>query len=173
MTPRLVSLSPYSAEEVSSLFRDRHEVEVLVAPPPPAPDAVRQLVADADLVLGDKRHRHRLGRPELELMRRCRFIQQPAVGFDAIDHRAARELGIPVANAAGYNRDAVADWVIMAILNLLRHGAEGDRQMRAGGWPPARRVRRRIRVSARAGPGRRAELDRPTPDRLAGKGWSA
>jgi D-3-phosphoglycerate dehydrogenase len=66
------------------------------------------------------------------------LIQQPAVGFDTIDHRAAAELGIPVANAAGYNRDAVADWTIMAILNLVRQGAYADRRMRAGDWPNAR-----------------------------------
>jgi D-3-phosphoglycerate dehydrogenase len=135
LAARLVSLSPYSAEQVQALFPGRNDVEVIVAPPPPAQDEVRRLIPEADLILGDKRHRHRLDRPELETMTRCRLIQQPAVGFDAVDHRAARELGIPVANAAGYNRDAVADWVIMAILNLLRHGAWGDRRMRAGGWP--------------------------------------
>jgi D-3-phosphoglycerate dehydrogenase len=69
-------------------------------------------------------------------MERCRLIQQPAVGFDAIDHRAAADCGIPVANAAGYNRDSVADLVVMQILNLLRHGADGDRVFRRGGWNP-------------------------------------
>ncbi len=68
-------------------------------------------------------------------MARCRLVQQPAVGFDAIDHRAAEEIGIPVANAAGYNRDSVADWTLMAILNLVRDGAFADRAMRQGEWP--------------------------------------
>jgi hypothetical protein len=36
-------------------------------------------------------------------MRQCKLIQQAAVGFDSIDHRAAAELGIPVANAAAGN----------------------------------------------------------------------
>lgn len=135
MAARLVSLSPYPHEVVQGLFKSRYDVEVVVAPPPPAPEAVRELVVDADLVLGDKRHKHRIDQPELRLMERCRLIQQPAVGFDSIDYLAARELGIPVANAAGYNRDAVADWVIMAILSLLRRGAYGDRKMREGEWP--------------------------------------
>src|SRR5437899_183617 len=47
----------------------------------------------------------------------------------------AAEFGIAVANAAGYNRDAVADWAVMAILNLVRRGSWGDRAMRDGGWP--------------------------------------
>jgi D-3-phosphoglycerate dehydrogenase / 2-oxoglutarate reductase len=132
---RIASLSPYTEEVVRGLFADAEDVEVALVPPPPAPDAVRRAVADADLVLADKKHRHRLDRAILSAMNRCRLIQQPAVGFDAIDHIAAAELGIPVANAAGYNRDAVADWTVMAILNLVRHGARGDRAMRAGGWP--------------------------------------
>jgi D-3-phosphoglycerate dehydrogenase len=135
VTVRVASLSPYSEEVVRGLFASAHDVEVRLVPPAPAPEAVREAVADADLVVGDKRHRHRLDRAALAAMTRCRLVQQPAVGFDAIDHRAAAELGIPVANAAGYNRDAVADWTVMAILNLVRLGAQGDRRMRAGEWP--------------------------------------
>ncbi len=126
------------------LFQGRHEVEVAIAPVPPAPDELRRVVAGADLVIGDNRHKHRLDRGVLELMDRCRLIQQPAVGFDVIDYRAAAELGIPVANAAGYNRDAVADWVIMALLNLLRLGALGDREMRNGEWPYPRMMGREL-----------------------------
>lgn len=135
MSFRVASLSPYPKDVVRDLFRGAHDVEVVLVPTPPARDAVREAVAEADLVLGDKHHKHQLDRPTLAAMRRCRLIQQPAVGFDVIDHRAAAELGIPVANAAGYNRDAVADWVIMAILNLLRQGAFADRHMRGGDWP--------------------------------------
>jgi D-3-phosphoglycerate dehydrogenase len=85
-------------------------------------------------VIGDKRHKHRIDRPVLEQMRRCKLIQQPAVGYDTIDHRAAAEYGIPVANAAGYNKESVADWTVMAIIALIRHSFWGDRQLRAGRW---------------------------------------
>jgi phosphoglycerate dehydrogenase-like enzyme len=132
---RIACLSPYSEEVVRSLLPGV-DLEVVLAPPPPAPDALRELLREVDLVLGDKRHRHRLDRPTLAGMTRCRLIQQPAAGFDTIDHRAAAEFGIPVANAAGYNRDSVADWVIMAVLTLVRRGAEADRRMRRGEWPP-------------------------------------
>ncbi|HXM55617.1 MAG TPA: 2-hydroxyacid dehydrogenase [Candidatus Dormibacteraeota bacterium] len=135
MAVRIASLSPYSEEVVRGLFPDVDALEIALVPPPPAPEAVRAAVADADLVLADKKHKHRLDRTILAGMTRCQLIQQPAVGFDAIDHRAAAELGIPVANAAGYNRDAVADWTVMAMLNLLRDGGRGDRAMRAGEWP--------------------------------------
>src|SRR5438034_841487 len=135
--PRQAGRTRFAAEVGPGLSGGAHELEVVIVPPASAPEAVREAVADADLVIGDKRHKQRLDRPALDAMTRCRLVQQPAVGFDAIDHRAAAELGIPVANAAGYNRDAVADWTVMAILNLVRHGAAGDRRMRNGGWPTA------------------------------------
>jgi D-3-phosphoglycerate dehydrogenase len=128
-------LSPYSKQQVEGLFSGRHPVEVVTVPDPPAPDAVLRECAQADLVIADKRHKHKLPREVLEKMSRCLLIQMPAVGFDVIDHRAAAELGIAVANAAGYNRDAVADWTVMAVLSLLRRGSWGDRRMREGGWP--------------------------------------
>lgn len=135
MPARIVCLSPYSKKQVEDLFDGRHPVDVVTVPDPPAPDAVLRECSAADLVIADKRHKHRLSREVLERMTRCLLIQMPAVGYDVIDHRAAAEFGVAVANAAGYNRDAVADWTIMAILNLVRRGAWGDRQMRQAGWP--------------------------------------
>jgi D-3-phosphoglycerate dehydrogenase len=134
MTARVACLSPYSQETVRGLFKGRHQVEVVLAPDPPAQEAVLEATQDAHLVIADKRHKHKLDRRVLENMRSCLLIQQAAVGFDAIDHRAAAEYGIPVANAAGYKRDAVADWTVMAILNVIRKGALGDRWMRDGVW---------------------------------------
>jgi D-3-phosphoglycerate dehydrogenase / 2-oxoglutarate reductase len=132
---RVVCLSPYSKEQVEDLFTRRHAVDVVTVPAPPAPEAVLRECALAELVIGDKRHAHRLPRQVLQRMTRCLLIQMPAVGYDVIDDRAAAELGIAVANAAGYNRDAVADWTVMAILNLIRRGSWGDRRIREGGWP--------------------------------------
>jgi D-3-phosphoglycerate dehydrogenase len=132
---RIASLSPYAEEVVRGLLPAGDDVEIVLVPPPPAPDAVRESVSEADLVLADKRHKHRLDRDTLAAMRRCQLIQQPAVGFDAIDHRAAADLGIPVANAAGYNRDSVADWTVLAILTLIRDAGIADRGMRDGEWP--------------------------------------
>jgi D-3-phosphoglycerate dehydrogenase / 2-oxoglutarate reductase len=133
VSARVLLLSPWDREMVQGWFGDR--AEVVDAPPPPAPAELKRLAAGADVVIGDQRHKHRLDMETLSVMQRCRLIQMPAVGFDVVDHRAAAELGIPVANCAGYNRDAVADWVLMAILNLLRFGAYGDRRMRTGEWP--------------------------------------
>jgi len=134
MTALVACLSPYSEETVRAMFKGRHTVEVALPPDPPAQEAVLTVTHAAHLVIADKRHLHRIDRRVLENMRNCQLIQQAAVGYDSIDHRAAAEYGIPVANAAGYNREAVADWTILAILNLLRHASWGDRQMHAGWW---------------------------------------
>jgi D-3-phosphoglycerate dehydrogenase len=132
---RVVCLSPYSKEQVEDLLAGRHAVDVVTVPAPPAPEAVLRECVLAELVIGDKRHGHRLPREVLQRMTHCLLIQMPAVGYDVIDDRAAAEFGIAVANAAGYNRDAVADWTVMAILNLIRRGSWGDRRLRDGGWP--------------------------------------
>jgi len=132
---RIVCLSPYSKKQVEDLFAGRHAVDVVTVPDPPAPDAVLRECSQAELVIADKRHAHRLPREVLERMTRCLLIQMPAVGFDVIDHRAAAAFDIAVANSAGYNRQGVADWTVMAVLNLVRRGSWGDRRLREGGWP--------------------------------------
>jgi phosphoglycerate dehydrogenase-like enzyme len=134
MTALIACLSPYSEETVRAMLKGRHEVEIVLVPAPPAQQAVLDATQAAHLVIADKRHLHRIDRRVLENMRNCLLIQQAAVGFDSIDHRAAAEYRIPVANAAGYNREAVADWTVLAILSLLRHGSWGDRQMHTGWW---------------------------------------
>jgi phosphoglycerate dehydrogenase-like enzyme len=126
-------LSPYSEHQVRVLA-GTEDVEVRLVPDPPAPDAVRVAVVGADVIIGDQRAKHLLDRDTLAQVGPCRLIQQPAVGFDSIDTDAAAEFGIPVANAGAYNAETVADWVLMAILNLLRNGSQRDQEMHAGSW---------------------------------------
>lgn len=141
MIARVACLSPYDEAAVRAMFQGRHRVEVILVPPPPAQPAVLAACAGADLVIGDQRHKHRVDRAVLERMRGCKLVQMPSVGFDTVDYRAAAELGIPVANAAGYNKESVADWTVMAMVALLRHSFQGDRAMRAGRWRPDDSVR--------------------------------
>jgi phosphoglycerate dehydrogenase-like enzyme len=144
MNARVACLSPFDEATVRAMFQGRHQVDVVLVPPPPAQSAVLAACTGADLVIGDQRHKHRVDRVVLERMRGCKLLQMPSVGFDTVDHRAAAELGIPVANAAGYNKDAVADWTVMAMIALLRHSFHGDRAMRAGRWRPDDPVRKEM-----------------------------
>jgi D-3-phosphoglycerate dehydrogenase len=141
---RVACLSPFDEATVRAMFQGRHQVDVVLVPPPPAQSAVLAACTGADLVIGDQRHKHRVDRMVLERMRGCKLLQMPSVGFDTVDHRAAAELGIPVANAAGYNKDAVADWTLMAMIALLRHSFHGDRAMRAGRWRPDDPIRKEM-----------------------------
>ena len=134
VTSRVACLSPYDEATVTEMFKGRHQVDVVFASEPPDQPSVIAACTGADLVIGDKRHKHRIDQPVLERMRGCKLIQQPAVGFDTIDHRAAAKLGIAVANAAGYNKESVADWTVMVMIALIRHSFEGDRKLRAGRW---------------------------------------
>lgn len=129
----IVCLSPYSEDEVRELAGTA-DIEVRLVPDPPAPEAVRDVLPDAEVVIGDIRQRHRLDRDTLALVKNCRLIQQPSAGYDAIDALAAAEFGIPLANGGGHNRESVADWVIMGMLSLLRQGPRRDRDMHEGGW---------------------------------------
>lgn len=129
----IACLSPFPESEVHELA-GTSDVRVAFPADPPAPQSVAAAVAGADIVIGDLRQAHRLDREVLSTMTGCRLIQQPSVGFECIDHRAAAEFGIPVANAGGFNRDSVADLAILGLLTLLRHAASSDRAMRAGEW---------------------------------------
>lgn len=48
------------------------------------------------------------------------LIQQPAVGYEAIDLDAARARGVPVCNAPGTNGASVAEAALLLILSLAR-----------------------------------------------------
>ncbi len=61
-----------------------------------------------------------------------RMVMKHGVGVDNIDLAAATSLGIVVANAPGTNTEAVADWVIGAMLSLLRGICEASNSTRAG-----------------------------------------
>lgn len=56
----------------------------------------------------------------IEAAAELRLIQQPAAGVDGIDLEAARSRGIPVCNAPGANRVAVAEATLLLILSLAR-----------------------------------------------------
>ncbi|KMS72016.1 2-hydroxyacid dehydrogenase [Prauserella rugosa] len=93
-------------------------------------------LSTATIVLAPLEKERRIGTELLDAMPRCRLIQSVAVGFDGVDHVAAAERGIPVANLPGFNADAVADWTVGAMLYLLRHYAAGHRKVNDGGWGP-------------------------------------
>lgn len=128
-------LSPWPETLVAGFFSNHEDISVWTVPADATREEVIAALRNADLVIGDKTHKHVIDMDALKVMPSCRLIHQPAVGFDTIDHEAAAALAIPVANSAGFNSDAVADWTVMAILTLVRYAARADRVMHNSGWP--------------------------------------
>jgi phosphoglycerate dehydrogenase-like enzyme len=63
-----------------------------------------------------------------------KLIQQPSVGFDAIDIKACTERGIPVANSPTGNVATVAEHTIAMGLAMLRGLVPANSSVRAGRW---------------------------------------
>lgn len=88
--------------------------------------------SDVEITIGDASRHFVLDAAALERLPGCRVILQPSVGVDGVvDVAAASERGIAVANVPGYNAEAVADWTIMAMLIVLRHGVSAELRNRA------------------------------------------
>lgn len=61
-------------------------------------------------------------------------------GYDGIDVPWCRARGLAVSHAPGVNHEDVADHAMGLVLASVRRIAEGDRQIRAGGWTPETRT---------------------------------
>jgi len=63
-----------------------------------------------------------------------RVIAKYGVGFDMLDLEAMRARGVELGWAGGVNRRAVSELTICMAIDLLRHVARSDREVRSGGW---------------------------------------
>lgn len=136
MTLKLLCLSTYPKDLVASWVTGT-DVDVTVVQHPLEDTDLKDLVCDADIIIGDAARRAPLSEEMIGTMERCRHIIHPAVGLDGVvDLEAAKRRGITVSHAPGYNSEAVADWVLMSMLLLLRDGVAADRDLRLHGWSP-------------------------------------
>ncbi|TQS27616.1 NAD(P)-dependent oxidoreductase [Microbispora sp. KK1-11] len=144
MTWNVLALPPLPEDAVRGLFADLDgRVEVRV---PARRDRAGLLDAlpEAEIVVGDWSGALALDAEAVRLAPRLAFVQQPSVGVDGHDPEALARAGVPLANTAGVNAAAVAEWCLAAALALLRHLADGDRDMRAGEWPQFAYQRREL-----------------------------
>jgi len=81
-------------------------------------DELAGRVEDADALIAF--HQLEISRRTIERLERCKLIVRCGVGFDNVDHRAARERGIPVGNVPDYGTEEVADSAIGLLLSLCR-----------------------------------------------------
>ncbi len=106
-------------------------------------------IEDADLIM--IYHRTRMTARTIERLKNCRFIVRCGVGFDNVDHVAARAHGITVANVPDYGTEEVADSAIGMTLTLMRgiHYLNDRLQLGTGPWShtqaePLHRLRGRV-----------------------------
>ena len=63
-----------------------------------------------------------------------KLVVRAGAGFDNIDTRYARKLGVDVMNTPGANSNAVAEEVVAVVLAALRKVVPADQSTRAGKW---------------------------------------
>jgi D-3-phosphoglycerate dehydrogenase len=132
----LYSLNNINAAELRRQLPGLPDLTITDIGPEQDPVAYREALSNATVVLAPLEKERRIDADLLDAMPRCRLIQSVAVGFDGVDHLAAAERGIPVANLPGFNTDAVADWTVGATLSLLRKYAQGHDKIQGGDWGP-------------------------------------
>ena len=96
-------------------------------------------------------HNLELTRTSIDRLTNCKLIVRCGVGFDNVDHRYARERGIPVGNVPDYGTEEVADSAIGLMLSMTRgiNYLNNRLQRRVGTWmytpvAPLRRLRGRV-----------------------------
>lgn len=128
--PRLLltgAVDPQTGAELAAL------ADVMLAPDA-APDNLRRLVADVDVLVV----RSALPQDLLDFAPRLRGIVRHGVGVDMIPLAQATRRGIPVANVPGSNRHAVAEHVMGVLMQLRRHSTRMDTRLRCAGWADSR-----------------------------------
>ena len=81
------------------------------------------------------RNRTRVDSELLESAPRLKVVGRLGVGLDNIDLEACKARGVTVCPATGANDAAVAEWVIVSAMLLLRNAFFFRTQMLAGDWP--------------------------------------
>ena len=95
------------------------------------PALVAQRLRGADVVLTNK---VRLTGDVLKGASALKMIGVLATGYDVVDVKAARELGIPVCNVPGYATGSVTESVFGFLLEMTRHTAFSTGRIRQGAW---------------------------------------
>ncbi|MEA2838801.1 MAG: (S)-sulfolactate dehydrogenase [Methylobacteriaceae bacterium] len=102
------------------------------------PDELATLLSDARALI--VRNRTQVRGALLEAAARLQAIGRLGVGLDNIDTNACAARGISVLPATGANDVSVAEWVIAALLILIRGAFTSSADVLAGKWPRERLI---------------------------------
>ena len=117
---KVVSFSPFLKNVNDNMEKLFPGVQLENVPMESTEEEKVNAVRDATILFGDFRQLNRIDRKIIEAAPNLKLIQQPTVGYEAIDVKAASEYGVPVSNAAGFNSVGVAEHAVMMMLALLK-----------------------------------------------------
>jgi phosphoglycerate dehydrogenase-like enzyme len=129
--PKVVALGFGSADYADILRETLPKDFELELADPDAPD-LNDVLSDANFLLVTW---CQVPRDVIAAARNVALIQTTVVGVNHIDLAAAREFGLPVANAAGGNAVAVAEHALLLMLAVYRRLVEGHQAVEAITWP--------------------------------------
>ncbi len=90
----------------------------------------KEKVRDADILIIAN---HPLRGEVIRAAKKLKYISIAFTGYDHIDQRTCRELGIQVSNAQGYATEAVAELAVSMMITLLRNVVECNEVVRRQG----------------------------------------
>jgi D-3-phosphoglycerate dehydrogenase / 2-oxoglutarate reductase len=106
----------------------------LIVPPDARPETLREWAGNADGIIV----RAKLPDDIVDHAPRLKGIVRHGVGLDFIPVAAATARGIAVANLPGSNTNAVAEYVMSALMHLRRPLQRVDGRLRGEGWAASR-----------------------------------
>jgi D-3-phosphoglycerate dehydrogenase len=106
----------------------------MIVPPDARPETLRAWAKDADGIIV----RAKLPDDIVDHAPRLKGMVRHGVGLDFIPVNAATARGIAVANLPGSNTNAVAEYVMSALMHLRRPLHRLDQSLRSDGWNVAR-----------------------------------
>ncbi len=96
-----------------------------------SPELTAERIADADIIVINKTL---IGKRELDAARNLKLVCLFATGYNNVDVKYARTLGVTVCNAGSYSTSAVAQQVFGYILNRASQIAAYDADVKEGEW---------------------------------------
>jgi phosphoglycerate dehydrogenase-like enzyme len=121
-------------EKITGGVFDHERFDLVRAGKDASEEEIIELVVDAAIILTDPLHVRPVTRRIIEAAENLKLIQCYSIGFDDVDIEAARDRGIPVANAAGTLSKPIAEYTITVALYLMKSIEYANSEILKGNW---------------------------------------
>ncbi len=135
---RIINICRFNAETIAYFDEKAKEFDFIVdhipLPSRSEEDVIKTMKGYAAVIAGSGEQYTRSAISAL--IPELKAIMRFGVGYDNIDTKAARELGVAAMIAAGGNAAAVAEQALTLMLAIGRHICRFDKEMHEGKWSP-------------------------------------